>query len=420
MKLYNSKTQTIEEFSWQGSEVTLYVCGITPYDTTHVGHAFTYAAYDQFIRYLAMKGTSVRYAQNVTDIDDDILKKAKESGEDWRELGNRWTNHYIDDMIALNVRPPDCYPHATDVIAEITNAVEDLIRVGVAYVKNGSVYYEVSRYSDFGQLSHLPPTEMLAVANERGNRPEDPNKRNPLDFVLWQAQAPGEPCWESPWGLGRPGWHIECSTMITKYLGKTVDIHGGGLDLCFPHHECEIAQIKPLLGQEPFVRYWMHTAMVGYQGEKMSKSLGNLVMIDALLVNYSADALRLYLGSHHYRAAWSYDETNLKEFQELANLLSQAMQAQSGTNASFSPTKFVREFSASMENDLGTPRAVQALQELARGIMQTVMDRGDVKEAQEVLRKYSRVFGLTLGSETFDNGVVNGWNLHKSIKEHIK
>ena len=420
MKLYNSKTQTIEEFSWQGADVSLYVCGITPYDTTHVGHAFTYTAYDQFIRYLEMKGTSVRYAQNVTDIDDDILKKAKESGEDWRELGNRWTDHYIDDMIALNVRPPDYYPHATDVIAEIIHAIEDLIRVEMAYVKNGSVYYEVSRYSDFGQLSHLPPTELLAIANERGNRPEDPNKRNPLDFVLWQAQAPGEPCWESPWGLGRPGWHIECSTMITKYLGKTVDIHGGGLDLCFPHHECEMAQIKPLLGQESFVRYWMHTAMVGYQGEKMSKSLGNLVMVDALLVNYSADALRLYLGSHHYRAAWSYDETDLRVFQKLANLLSQAVQVQSGTNAAFSPTKFVREFSASMENDLGTPGAVQALQELALGIMQTVMDRGDVKEAQQVLRKYSRVFGLTLGSETFDKGVVDGWNLHKSLKEQIK
>jgi L-cysteine:1D-myo-inositol 2-amino-2-deoxy-alpha-D-glucopyranoside ligase len=254
---------------------------------------------------------------------------------------------------------------------------------------------------------------MLPVANERGNRPEDPNKRDPLDFVLWQAQAAGEPGWESPWGSGRPGWHIECSTMTTKYLGKTVDIHGGGLDLCFPHHECEIAQLKPLLGQEPFVRYWMHTAMVGYQGEKMSKSLGNLVMVDALMATYSADALRLYLGSHHYRAAWSYDETELKKFQELASLLSQAVQMGSGTNASLTPTKFISEFSASMENDLGTPGAVQALQELARGILEAGKDQRDVKVAQEVLRKYSHVFGLTLGSETLDDEVVDGWNLKK-------
>ena len=413
MKLYNSKTQTTEEFSLRDSEITLYVCGITPYDTTHVGHAFTYTAYDQLIRYLELKGIHVRYAQNVTDIDDDILKRAKETGEDWRELGNRWTDHYIDDMIALNVRPPDYFPHATDIIAEIIHSVEDLIRAGVAYVKNGSVYYEVSRYPEFGQLSHLPHSEMLPVANERGNRPEDPNKRDPLDFVLWQAQAPGEPAWESSWGPGRPGWHIECSTMATKYLGKTVDIHGGGLDLCFPHHECEIAQVKPVLGQDPYVRYWMHTAMVGYQGEKMSKSLGNLVMVDKLLDTYSPDALRLYLGSHHYREAWSYDEKDLKKFQELANILSQAVQVENGKNASFSPTKYVSEFSESMDNDLGTPGAVHALQELARGILEAAKGRRDVKEAQEMLRKYSLVFGLTLGSETPEERVVDGWNLKK-------
>jgi len=391
----------------------LYVCGITPYDTTHVGHAFTYTAYDQLIRYLEMKGIHVRYAQNVTDIDDDILKKAKETGEDWRELGNRWTDHYINDMIALNVRPPDYFPHATDVMAEIIHSVEDLIRAGVAYVKNGSVYYEVSRYPEFGQLSHLPHSEMLPVANERGNRPDDPNKRDPLDFVLWQAQAAGEPGWESPWGSGRPGWHIECSTMTTKYLGKTVDIHGGGLDLCFPHHECEIAQVKPLLGQEPFVRYWMHTAMVGYQGEKMSKSLGNLVMVDKLMDTYSPDALRLYLGSHHYREAWSYSEKDLEKFQELANSLSQALRAENGKNTSFSPTKYVNEFSESMENDLGTPGAVHALKELAGGILEAAKDRRDVKEAQEMLRKYSLVFGLTLGSETPEERVVEGWNAKK-------
>ena len=410
MKLHNSKTQTTEEFTLRDREVTLYVCGITPYDTTHIGHAFTYTAYDQLIRYLELKGIHVRYAQNVTDIDDDILKKAKETGEDWRELGNRWTNHFIDDMIALNVLPPDYFPHATDVIPEIIHSVEDLIGAGVAYVKNGSVYYQVSRYPEFGQLSHLPHSEMLPIANERGNRPEDPNKRDPLDFVLWQAQAPGEPAWESSWGPGRPGWHIECSTMATKYLGKTVDIHGGGLDLCFPHHECEIAQVKPVLDHDPYVRYWMHTAMVGYQGEKMSKSLGNLVMVDKLMDTYSPDAVRLYLGSHHYREAWSYDETELKKFQELANSLSQAGRVKSGKDVSFSPTVYGSEFNESMENDLGTPGAVHTLQGLARGILEAAKGRRDVKEAQEMLRKYSLVFGLTLGSETPEERVVEGWN----------
>ncbi|MGD0006318.1 MAG: cysteine--tRNA ligase [Anaerolineaceae bacterium] len=410
MKLYNSKTQTTEEFTLRDHEVTLYVCGITPYDTTHVGHAFTYTNYDQLIRYLELKGIPVRYAQNVTDIDDDILKRAKETGENWRELGNRWTDHYINDMMALNVRPPDYFPHATDVIPEIIHSVEALIHAGVAYVKNGSVYYEVDRYPEFGQLSHLPHGEMLPIANERGNRPEDPNKRDPLDFVLWQAQAPDEPAWESPWGPGRPGWHIECSTIAIKYLGKTVDIHGGGLDLCFPHHECEIAQVEPVLDHDPYVRYWMHTAMVGYQGEKMSKSLGNLIMVADLLHTYSPDALRLYLGSHHYREAWSYDEKDLQKSQELADCLGQAVWLESGENVSFSPAEYVSEFSESMENDLGTPGAVHALQELARGILEAAKGWRDVKEAQEMLRKYSLVFGLTLGSETPEERVIEGWN----------
>jgi L-cysteine:1D-myo-inositol 2-amino-2-deoxy-alpha-D-glucopyranoside ligase len=391
----------------------LYVCGITPYDTTHLGHAFTYTAYDQLIRYFELKGIHVLYAQNVTDIDDDILKRAKKTGEDWRELGNRWTNHYIDDMIALNVRPPDYFPRATDVIPEIIHSVEDLIRVGVAYVKNGSVYYEVSRYPEFGQLSHLQQSEMLPVANEHGNHPEDPNKRDPLDFVLWQAQAPGEPAWESSWGPGRPGWHIECSTMVTKYLGKTVDIHGGGLDLCFPHHECEIAQVTPFLDHDPYVRYWMHTAMVGYQGEKMSKSLGNLVMVDDLMDSFSSDALRLYLGSHHYREAWSYHEKDLRIFQELADSLSHAVQVESGKDDPLSPAVYVSEFSESMENDLGTPGAVHALQGLAQAILEAAKGQRDVKEAQKMLRKYGLVLGLTLGSDTSEERVVKGWNAKK-------
>jgi len=413
MKLYNTQTQTKEEFTLRNNEVSLYVCGITPYDTTHLGHAFTYTAYDPLIRYLELKGISVRYAQNVTDIDDDILKRAAETGENWRELGNRWTEHFIQDMMALNVRPPDYYPRATGVIPDIIQSVEELIRAGAAYVKNGNVYYEVNRYPDFGQLSHLPRSDMLAIANERGNKPDDPNKRNPLDFVLWQAQAPGEPAWESPWGSGRPGWHIECSTMATKYLGKTVDIHGGGLDLCFPHHECEIAQVKPVRDLDPYVRYWMHTAMVGYQGEKMSKSLGNLVMVADLLRTYSPDALRLYLGSHHYREAWSYHEEDLQKSQELADKLSQAVRVESGKGASFNPAETIREFEESMEDDLGTPSAVHALERLAQGILDAHKDQNDVKEAQEMLRKYGLVFGLTFGAGTPEERVVKGWNAKK-------
>jgi L-cysteine:1D-myo-inositol 2-amino-2-deoxy-alpha-D-glucopyranoside ligase len=216
----------------------------------------------------------VTYVQNVTDIDDDILRKGREAGEDWLALGNRWTVHFIQDMQSLNVRPPDYYPRATEVIPDIIKMVERLIREGKAYPSGGSVYYHVNTWPEFGKLSHLPRQEMLPIANERGNDPNDPKKQDPLDFVLWQAQAPGEPAWTSPWGPGRPGWHIECSAMSTRYLGNTIDVHSGGGDLIFPHHECEIAQVEPITGQKPFVRTWMHMAMVRHLGEKMSKSLG--------------------------------------------------------------------------------------------------------------------------------------------------
>ena len=420
MKLFNSKTQSLEEFDVPGHEVTVYVCGITPYDTTHLGHAFTYTVYDQLIRYLEMKGLPVRYAQNVTDIDDDILKRARETGTDWRELGNRWTDHFIDDMIALNVRPPDYFPRATEVIPDIVEAVAALLQAGVAYVQNGSVYYAVERDPSFGQLSHLPRSEMLPVANERGNHPDDPNKRNPLDFVLWQAQSPGEPAWDSPWGPGRPGWHIECSTMATKFLGKTVDLHGGGLDLCFPHHECEIAQVEPLLDGGPYVRCWMHTAMVRYQGEKMSKSLGNLVMVSDLLKKFTPDALRLYLGSHHYRAAWSYDEKELQAYQELADRLAQAVSLKIGSGAKgdessdFRPEEYRAAFIDAMENDLDTPRAVRMLTDLAQEILAADRAQGDVLEGQEILREYGSVFGLTFGAGAPPARVRDGWNAKKA------
>lgn len=228
MQLYNVLTGEKETFTPRNNGVSVYVCGITPYDTTHLGHAFTYTSFDVLIRYLEYLGHQVTYVQNVTDIDDDILRKAREVGEDWREVGNRWTAHFIRDMKALNVRPPQHFPRATEAIDEMLAIIQTLLDGGYAYENGGNVYFHVDSWQAFGQLSKLPRGEMLPVANERGNHPDDPHKRDPLDFVLWQAQAPGEPAWDSPWGPGRPGWHIECSTMATDYLGETVDIHGGG------------------------------------------------------------------------------------------------------------------------------------------------------------------------------------------------
>ena len=409
MKLYNTLTQEKDVFTPRGNEVTIYVCGITPYDTTHLGHAFTYTTTDILIRYLEMQGLNVRYVQNVTDIDDDILRKAKEVGEDWRSLGNRWTTHFIRDMQKLNVRAPDRFPRATETIPEIIQSVQALLEEGVAYKADGSVYYAVDSWPEFGKLSHLPREEMLPIANERGNRPDDPNKRNPLDFVLWQAQAPGEPSWDSPWGPGRPGWHIECSSMSTSFLGDIVDIHGGGADLCFPHHECEIAQVEPASSRKPFVRYWMHTAMVRHEGEKMSKSLGNLVMVRDLLESYSADAIRLYLGRHHYRESWEFAEPELQASQAATNRLLLGVEAESGEGSILDFKAHQNSFYSAMDDDLQTGRAVTVMLELAETILTGVRKGMNVKEAQETLRSFGQVFGLGLDSQGPESRVVEGW-----------
>ena len=410
MKLYNTITQSVETFQPRDDEVTVYVCGITPYDTTHLGHAFTYSAIDILIRYLESRHLKVRYVQNITDVDDDILRRAKEVNGDWRELGNRWTQHYIRDMQNLNVRPPEVLPRASDVIPEIIANIQRLIGVGVAYEAGGNVYYSVDAWPEFGKLSHLPREKMLPVANERGNHPDDPNKRDPLDFVLWQAQAPGEPGWPSPWGSGRPGWHIECSSMATRFLGKVVDIHGGGADLCFPHHECEIAQAEPISRTQPFVRYWFHTAMVRYQGEKMSKSLGNLVMIRDLLKLYTPDALRLYLGNHHYRDEWTYDEKDLQKAQKWANQLREAVTVTGGDGQPLNPDTAWGSFTHDMDNDLDTPGAVQTMRSLADDIQDAAAVLRNVKKAQEALCDFGHIFGLRLDDPDAEKRVVDGWN----------
>lgn len=412
MRLYNTMTQKVEPFEPRGGKVSIYVCGITPYDTTHLGHAFTYTNTDVLVRYLELRGVKVDYVQNVTDIDDDILRKAKESGENWRDLGNRWTRHFIQDMQALNVRAPDHYVRATDAIPGIVEYVLRLVNDGLGYASGGNVYYSIDADREFGKLSKLSRSEMLPVANERGNHPDDPHKRDPLDFVLWQAQAPGEPAWPSPWGPGRPGWHIECSTLSTQYLGDTLDIHGGGADLCFPHHECEIAQVEPVTGQEPFVRFWMHTAMVYHDGEKMSKSLGNLVMVRDLLQTTPVDALRLYLSSHHYRENWSFDEGELKTFHKLAGKIREAVTAPSGRGLRLESEAAWGAFTNDMDNDLDTSATIQDLDAFAGSILEASLAGRDVKEAQEALRQFSTVFGLRLDDAKANIHAMNGWNRH--------
>jgi L-cysteine:1D-myo-inositol 2-amino-2-deoxy-alpha-D-glucopyranoside ligase len=410
LHLYNSYTQQLEPFSPAGDPVTLYVCGITPYDTTHLGHAFTYSANDILIRYLEYLGYKVRYVQNVTDIDDDILRRASEGGSDWRELGDRWTRHFIRDMQSLNVRPPDEFPRATDVIDAIFDMVQSLLEAGVAYEVAGNVYFDIEAWPEFGKLSRLDPEEMLPIANERGNHPDDPNKRHPLHFVLWQARAPGEPAWDGPWGPGRPGWHIECSTMATRLLGETIDVHSGGADLIFPHHECEIAQVEPITGKHPFVRYWLHTAMVRHEGEKMSKSLGNLVMVRDLLDEWTPDVLRLYLGRHHYRTPWSYDRSRLGRMAQVVEQLTAAASMEGGQGEPLADESEVGAFQQAMNADLDSGQAIEIMQRLAGRILGAHGE--SLGEAQLELRRMASVLGLCLDGECPEERVRQGWDRH--------
>ncbi len=398
MQLFNTESGRIEPFVPRDGAVGIYVCGITPYDITHLGHAFTYLTFDVLIRHLRGQGLDVTYVQNVTDIDDDILRKAKEVGLAWDELGRRETERFLTDLRDLNAAMPDHYVKATDHVAEMLVLIERLVTEGHAYEAGGSVYFAVATDPGFGKLSKLPRGEMLAVANERGNNPDDPNKRDPLDFVLWQAAAAGEPTWESPYGPGRPGWHIECSAMASRYLGPTIDIHGGGADLIFPHHECEIAQSELATGVEPFARWWMHVGMLEYQGEKMSKSLGNLVLARDLLQSFHPDAIRLTLAAHHYRSPWEFEDGDVERWSGLAGDLREAVDFPAyGVEEVVDVGPLRERFYNALDDDLNTPVAIEAIAEVSQSILEAP-EEDDIRDAQATLRELGRVLGLTLVS----------------------
>jgi cysteinyl-tRNA synthetase len=396
MKLFNTLTQSLEEFAplKDDNTVRIYVCGITPYDTTHLGHAFTYVSFDTLIRYLEFRGYKVKYVQNVTDIDDDVLRKAREVGIPWDELGRRETERYLRDMDALNVRRPDVYPHATQETPAMIEIIQTLLARGYAYENEGNVYFSVHRDPEFGILARAiglnDYSAMLTIANERGNHPDDPHKKDPLDFVLWQAQAPGEPAWPSPWGPGRPGWHIECSAMSLKYLGPQLDIHGGGADLAFPHHTSEIAQSEHFTGKAPFARFWVHTGMVHQDGEKMSKSLGNLTLVSDLLKKYSADAIRMTLLNHHYRYPWECFPEDLQVATETVGLFQQ-VRSLVGEQTEGTNSLLHGQFTAAMDNDLNTPQALWLLRQAA----EMVVANHDTNTGAEILRLV-RVLGLRI------------------------
>ncbi len=418
LRLHDARRGGLHTFAPVGdrSEVGLYVCGVTPYDTGHLGHAFTYVSFDVLHRYLEYLGHEVTYVQNLTDVDDDMLRKARETGEDYLALGNRHVTAFLTEMEALNWLPPDHDPRATEHIPKMLDLIGRLVEQGAAYAAAGSVFFAVDAYPRYGELSHLSRAEMLPIANERGNVPDMPGKRDPLDFVLWQPSAPDEPAWESPWGAGRPGWHIECSAMSMAYLGTRFEIHGGGDDLRFPHHESELAQSEAATGDRPFVAHWTHAGMLSYGGEKMSKSLGNLVLVRDLLRTYPGDAIRHYLVSRHYRSEVDYIEADLARSADAAATLRAAcLSAEqldpAGTSlaeaASLHPSvaRHRESFLAAMDDDLDTPRAMPELDALAAIALRHDDALIQAQAGWTVRELGARILGLRLAATPHDGAV---------------
>ncbi|MFZ1491445.1 MAG: cysteine--tRNA ligase, partial [Ilumatobacteraceae bacterium] len=306
MRLYDTARRAVVTFE-PGPRVLMYTCGITPYDATHLGHASTFVCYDVLQRRLVDLGHEVRCVRNVTDVDDPLFARARLLGVHYLDLAAGEEARFERDLAALNLLPVYSTPRASSAIPDIRGFIGMVLERGYAYEAGGSVYFDVSRFPAFGSIGNYTEEEMLAMAAERGGRVDDPHKRHPLDFVLWHPSASDEPSWDTMWGRGRPGWHIECSALALRELGTTIDLHGGGSDLIFPHHECERAQSEAATG-EPFVRHWMHVAMVFKDGQKMSKSLGNLVFVDALREVWDARAIRLAIIANHYRREWEWSD----------------------------------------------------------------------------------------------------------------
>lgn len=356
MHLYDTARRGIVPFE-PGPTVLMYTCGITPYDATHLGHAAVYLTYDILQRRLRDRGHVTRCVRNVTDVDDSILGKARELGVHYLDLAAAETARFDNDMAALDLLASWSEPRATSAIADIRGFIGMVLDRGYAYQAGGGVYFDVARWDKFGSISGYDHATMLAYATERGGRPDDPNKRNPLDFVLWQPSEEGEPAWESLWGPGRPGWHIECSALALRELGTTIDLHGGGGDLIFPHHECEAAQSEAATG-EPFVRHWMHQAMVRMDGQKMSKSLGNLVFVSELRKTFDTRAIRLGVVSNHYRTEWEWTDELMPTAQHRLERWLAVARGEAGDAA-------LDAVRIALDNDLDTPTAIEAIDEAA-------------------------------------------------------
>src|SRR5688572_2129310 len=351
-------------------EIRMYVCGVTVYDFSHIGHARSALVFDVLRRYLKFKGYRVTFVRNFTDVDDRIIRRANDAGVSASEISERYIAAERQDMASLGILPPDVDPKATEHIREMIALIERLIARGVAYEVDGDVYFEIRRFPPYGRLSGKNLEELLA-----GARVEvDERKRDPRDFALWKAAKPGEPSWESPWGRGRPGWHIECSAMAMRYLGESFDLHGGGEDLIFPHHECEIAQAEAVTGR-PFARYWVYNAFVNMGKDKMSKSLGNTLLIRELVKRHDPDAIRLFFLGTHYRNPVEWAEERVQDsaraMERFTRLLGDPLAASAPPTAL--PARYAAtrpQFESAMDDDLNTPQALGVLFDLARALQE--------------------------------------------------
>ncbi len=417
LRLRNTISGQVEEFQPAGDVVSMYVCGVTPYDVCHVGHAMSYVIFDMLRRYLEYRGYQVKHVQNFTDIDDRIIARAERRGITIDQLTGDLIDRFHDDMRALNVLPAHVYPRATAEIPKMIEMIQALIDKQSAYASEGDVYYRVQSKEDYGKLSHRTLDSMIA-----GARVEiDELKEHPMDFALWKAAKPGEPSWESPWGPGRPGWHIECSAMSLRYLGEQIDIHGGGEDLIFPHHENEIAQTEAFTGKPPFVRYWVHNAFVKAGEEKMSKSLGNFVPIAEALERWSADAIRLWILTSHYRTPLTYTDEALLSAKRASERLRLAARASgAGDGAQVDAQPFRQQFTEAMDEDLNSPRALAALFDLTHEINRGRDEGRAVGDAQAALLELADVLGLTLAEPEADIGGAPFIELLITIRNELR
>ena len=394
MKISDTLTNQKKELEFS-DKVRIYLCGVTVYDQSHIGHARTIIVFDTLRRFLEANGTQVELIQNFTDVDDKIINRAKEQGESASGLSTKYIQTYFEDSDRLNIRRATNYPKATEHIDDMINLIQNLVDKESAYVSKNGVYFRVSKFSEYGKLSKKKTEDL-----ESGARIEvDESKESPLDFALWKF-SDGQPNWESPWGKGRPGWHIECSAMSIKYLGKNFEIHGGGRDLIFPHHENEIAQSEAFSENVPFSTIWMHNGLINLKSEKMSKSLGNIISINDLLKKYSPAAIRMFFISGNYKNPLEYDESILNANEKAIQRLKQTIQLKSSDSVNeLNSKQFVDKFHKSMNADLNTSLALGSIFELSKSINQSYNQNININKSQNNLLELLSTLGIDIKSE---------------------